>query len=178
VILDQPPRPRWGAPNGPIATVNWWEAAAFGRWLTARLQDRGELKPDAVVRLPSEWEWQQAATGGQAKRTYPWGDEFDPKKANWEGQLNRTSAVGLYPAGASPVGALDMAGNVWEWCLNRYYEPGYLGLDGDVPRVVRGGSWIVSRGGARTAYRGRARPGLRHDGLGFRLCVTSPIKKR
>ena len=120
--------------NHPAENVSWYDAVAFCRWLSARL--------GYEVRLPTEWEWQQAATGGDPAREYPWGADWRPEYTNTlESGLGRTTAVGLYPQGASPVGALDMSGNVWEWCLNEHDHPQRTGLSGTARRVVRGGSW-------------------------------------
>ena len=87
----------------------------------------------------------------------------------------RTTAVGLYPPGAAPCGSLDMAGNSWEWCLNKYEEPDDTTLGGKNTRVLRGGSWLRARGHCRAAFRYRGNPGSRRDGIGFRLCLSSPI---
>jgi hypothetical protein len=104
-------------PNRPITRVNWYEAAAYCEW--------------AGVRLPSEAEWEWAARGRE-RRKYPWGnDEPDRTRANYrETGPGHPTPVGMYPAGATPEGVMDMAGNVWEWV-----DIG--GNDG----VVRGGSY-------------------------------------
>ncbi|HEY7495973.1 MAG TPA: SUMF1/EgtB/PvdO family nonheme iron enzyme, partial [Candidatus Tectomicrobia bacterium] len=115
--------------NHPAENVSWYDAVTFCRWLSARL--------GYEVRLPTEWEWQQAASGGDPAREYPWGADWDPAYTNTgEGHLGRTTAVGVYPQGASPVGAMDMSGNVWEWCLNED-RPQYTRLSGKARRVVR-----------------------------------------
>ncbi len=124
--------------NHPAEMVSWYDAMAYCRWLSARL--------GYDIRLPTEQEWQQAATGGEPTREYPWPGEWDPARANtFESGLSRTTAVGLYPDGASPVGALDMAGNVWEWCLNEHDRPENTRPSGDARRVVRGASWFGYR---------------------------------
>jgi formylglycine-generating enzyme required for sulfatase activity len=159
--------------NHPRETVSWFEAMAFCRWLSETLGHE--------IRLPSEQEWEKAARGSDG-REFPWG-EFRSGHANMNEQwgevgphrLGQTSAVGLYPQGASPCGALDMAGNVWEWCLNRYDEPNKTDQDGEVRRVVRGGSWGFNRGLARCACRDYGVPGFRGHVLGFRVLCVSPI---
>jgi formylglycine-generating enzyme required for sulfatase activity len=80
----------------------------------------------------------------------------------------------MYPHGASSVGALDMSGNVWEWCLNEYEYPERTDLGGEATRVVRGGSWSHDLVHARAAYRGWDHPVGRFD-LGFRVVCSSPI---
>ena len=92
----------------------------------------------------------------------------------YESGLGRTTAVGLYPQGASPVGALDMSGNVWERCLNEYENPKLTKLSGSDSRVVRGGSWFNDQDFARAAYRNNYHPDLRYHSLGFRVVCSSP----
>jgi formylglycine-generating enzyme required for sulfatase activity len=154
--------------NHPAKNVAWVEAVAFCRWLSMKL--------GFEVQLPTEWEWQQAATGGDPANEYPWGSEWDSGKANtWESDLRCTTAVGVYPGGVSPVGALDMSGNVWEWCLNEYENPKRIEISGKAARAVRGGSWNGNRSGARCAFRLRLNPNSRVNVIGFRLVCASPI---
>jgi len=155
--------------NHPAETVSWYDAMAFCRWLSD--------KQGFEIRLPTEWEWQQAATGGDPENIYPWGKDFDTLRCNSsESGLGRTTAVGLYPHGISPVGALDMSGNVWEWCINSYDKPEKIDISTDSRRVVRGGSWSLIRGSARAAFRFFSyAPVARYDFLGFRVVCSSPI---
>jgi formylglycine-generating enzyme required for sulfatase activity len=128
------------------------------------------------IKLPTEWEWQQAATGGDPSNEYPWGPDWDGNRANtYESGLKRSTTVGLYPHGASRVGALDMSGNVWELCLNEFKNPNRLGLRSAVPRAVRGGSWFNYLDVARAAYRLDLDPVGRFDFVGFRCVCASPI---
>jgi formylglycine-generating enzyme required for sulfatase activity len=153
--------------NHPAENVSWYDAVAFCRWLSARL--------GYEVRLPTEWEWQQAATGGDPTREYPWRADWDPAYANvWESGLSRTNAVGVYLQGASPVGALDMSGNVWEWCLNEHDHPQRIGLSGTARRVVRGGSWSDDQVSARASSRNDFAPGARSFNVGLRVVRSSP----
>jgi formylglycine-generating enzyme required for sulfatase activity len=127
------------------------------------------------IRLPTEWEWQQAATGGNPSNEFPWGAQWDPNRANtYESGLNCTTAVGMYPNGASPTETLDMSGNVWEWCLNEYEHLKRTDLSGDARRVVRGGAWSEYQVSARAAYRFRARPDGRDNVWVFGWCVRPP----
>ena len=157
--------------------MSWHEAVAFCRWLDFRRHEQRTV-PHKQIRLPTEWEWQQAATGGDPKRTYPWGQRWEPGKLNAEGEIGRTTAVGLYPRGASPCKALDMAGNVWEWCLNKYDRAEDTALGGDDLRVLRGGSWLGGQDRCRAAYCDGADPDGRDGDLGFRVCLSSPIALR
>jgi formylglycine-generating enzyme required for sulfatase activity len=164
--------------NCPADSVSWYDAVAFCRWLSAKLQEQGRIREDEVIRLPTEWEWQQAATGGDAGREYPWG-VWDERCANTnESQLARTTAVGMYPHGSWAQDApRDMAGNVFEWCLNKFDAPEFTSADesGD-RRVLRGGSWGSHRHLARCSFRGfNLLPVNRGSSIGFRVLCSSPI---
>ncbi|MBE2196678.1 MAG: SUMF1/EgtB/PvdO family nonheme iron enzyme [Anaerolinea sp.] len=177
--------------NHPRETVSWYEAVAFCRWLDALtlLRPASGVYPlptaalrlgegrKCQIRLPLEMEWEKAASwDAKAKKAqvYPWGDTFDPTKANTrEGkQIGQTTAVGIYPQG-SPCGALDMSGNVWEWCLNDY-EGGQTNIGSNKTRGLRGGGWYYGLVAARAAYRSRYFPYLRSNGRGFRV-VVAPV---
>ena len=176
----------WPIPNHPRETVNWYQCAAFCLWLTAELRSIGKLEEDCIIRLPTEWEWQYAATGGEAEYRYPWGRDYKPGHANIDearnndgpNNLQRTTAVGLYPWGATqhgkPSGLLDLSGNVWEWCYNRHD----LDDENDTIRALRGGGWFNGSDGATC----RARLGLNPDGrgyvIGFRLVCVPSISDR
>jgi formylglycine-generating enzyme required for sulfatase activity len=168
----------------PVIGVSWYEADAYARWLS---QTTGR-----IYRLPSEAEWEKAARGGLlvpdghggftenalSAREWPWGDEApDERRLNFGSMVGHTSPVGNYPAGASPYGALDLAGNVWEWCGSRwayhYAFPEDTSHEGDEDRVVRGGSWFNTAAQARCAYRLRLMSNLRFDhDVGFRLVLS------
>jgi formylglycine-generating enzyme required for sulfatase activity len=154
--------------NHPAENVSWYDAIAFCRWLSARL--------GYEVRLPTEWEWQQAATGGHAENEFPWGADWSSAHANTvESHLGRTTAVGLYPQGASPQGVRDMSGNVEEWCLNEYRVPQRVECSGNGFRAVRGGSWSDTEFHARARYRDYVIvPARRDDNLGLRVVRSSP----
>ena len=127
-----------------------------------------------AVRLPTEKEWEVAARGPDRARVYPYDGEFDAAKGNVdETGIGQTSAVGIFPAGASWCGAQDMSGNVWEWCLNPPKEPdGGLvaaNIRSKAVRVLRGGSWGGSRRYARAASRGGGSPDGGSGSGGFRM---------
>ncbi len=131
----------------PVVNVSWEDAQAYCRWLSE--------KSGKAYRLPTEAEWEKAARGTDG-RVYPWGDDFDPQRCNVaETGLGGTSPVGQFsPQGDSPYGCADMAGNVWEWTHSLYKSYPYRVDDGREDeaasgyRVVRGGSFVSSRGGA------------------------------
>jgi formylglycine-generating enzyme required for sulfatase activity len=115
---------RFNAPLQPVLGVSWWEAAAYCAWLTAGAQAAGRLAAGEEIRLPTALEWERAARGTERRR-YPWGDAPpDAERANYqETGLGQPSLVGLFPAGASASGALDMAGNVLEWLATPDRDP-------------------------------------------------------
>ena len=155
--------------NHPAINVSWFDALAFCRWLGGR--------SGAMVTLPDEWQWQQAATGGAPDRVYPWGLDWHVHCANTiESRLSATTSVGVYPAGLSPVGALDLAGNVFEWCLNTHDQPHDVASRPDDfrPRVLRGGSWFGVLDYARCTFRYPRSPCYRGNGIGIRLVCSSP----
>jgi len=178
----EPAVPQWDQPNRPRIEVAWVEALAFCRWLTARYRSAGLIGADESIRLPTEAEWELAATGGDG-REYPWGDGYRVGHANVDEtydkagphNLGQTTAVGLYPQGISPVGLLDCAGNAWDWCLDKYRQPGDTDTAGDDDRSVRGGSWDFDPADARAAYRVRDGPDDRGATVGFRLVCACPI---
>jgi formylglycine-generating enzyme required for sulfatase activity/Cdc6-like AAA superfamily ATPase len=169
-------------PDHPIVGVSWHEAVAYCNWLTQTLRASGELAENQIIRLPTEAEWEKAARGEHGRK-WPWGDEFDATKANTrEGKLGHTSAVGQYsPAGDSPYGCADMAGNVWEWCGTKWggdykdYDKKAKdreGFEGENQRVLRGGAWLLDEVIARCAYRLRYDADYRSNDVGFRLAES------
>ena len=165
--------------NHPRDNVNWYQAMAFARWLSWK--ETGEFLTLAEidrwpVRLPTEREWEIAARGPEGL-LYPYGNEFDRAKGNTsETGIRQTSAVGIFADGAAWCEALDMSGNVWEWCLNPVDVPddGFAAenLRSNARRVLRGGSWFSTHHDARAAYRHNFIPGYRVNFFGFRLCCV------
>ncbi len=154
--------------NHPVTDVSWYDAMAFCRWLSARLA--------IEVRLPDEREWQWAAQSAQPDDVYPWGPEWLAGRANTnESGIRRTTAVGMYPQGNSLQRVSDLAGNVWDWCLNEYAKPKRVQAGGTESRVLRGGSWNGSQDNARAGSRGSSPPDFRYYNIGFRVVCSSPI---
>ena len=165
-------------PNQPVVGVTWDEANAFCTWLTAQVAD--SLPEGAVVCLPSEAEWEAAARGPHAWR-YPWGNDWhDDRAAMDEDRQTRgaqwTVPVGCYPAGAAACGAMDMAGNVWEWTLDRWHSyPGAAKpFTQDTLVVVRGGGYSENRTYVRCGARYRNHP-VYWGNFGFRVVVSPQL---
>jgi len=173
----------WNQPDHPVVGISWYEATAYAAWLA----DKTELE----IRLPTEAEWEKAARGTEG-RIFPWGNEWDGTLLNycdesctydWKDETVNdgyvtTAPVGSYPGGVSPYGALDMAGNVWEWTSSQDVAYPYDTSDGreepegDARRVLRGGSWLNQPNLVRAAYRYRNNPDFRFDTLGVRLVLA------
>ncbi|MDA2928227.1 formylglycine-generating enzyme family protein, partial [Acidobacteria bacterium AH-259-G07] len=157
--------------NVPVVYVSWYAAAAYCRWVGKR--------------LPSEAEWEFAARGGQLGPEFPWGnDSPDDSKANWAGNgIDHAIEVGQYPA--NDYGLSDLAGNVWEYCLDEWQEDYYSQSQYTNPvagaesftfdylkvstrRVIRGGSWGAAAVNMRVTYRDSHPPKGAGDHVGFR----------
>lgn len=156
-----------GLRNHPAIYISWHEAQAFCRWLSR--------KSGAAVALPTEAQWEKAARGVDGRR-YPWGADLIPDHANYERtHLEGTSAAGIFPKGASPCGAQDMAANVWEWTSSLPGAYPYDAADGREdpasaePRAMRGGSFRTDGGRIRCAAREKSTPDHRSRAVGFRI---------
>jgi formylglycine-generating enzyme required for sulfatase activity len=175
--------PRFSGANQPVVGVSWHEAVAYCRWLSARWVTNGPSwwRQTYRVSLPTEAQWEAAASGREA-RPYPWGmAEPGELFANYAHNVGKPSPVGVYPQGKTPDGLADMGGNVWEWCSDIWDEDAYKKhcdgvidpvAEGDpAVRCLRGGAWINDFGWLAAAFRSGIWAGLRNYDVGFRCCV-------
>jgi formylglycine-generating enzyme required for sulfatase activity len=160
----------------PIVYVSWYDAMAYAKW--------------AGKTLPTEAQWEYAARGGLEGKAYPWGDEAcDKTKANYDSsEIGKTTPVGKYSPNG--YGLYDMAGNVWEWCMDEYdvgfyakspannpVSGGFISFVDDVftkvttRRVVRGGGWDAPSRRVRVVHRDGNGPIGAVDSIGFR-CIA------
>ena len=159
----------------PAERVSWDKAVEFCRRLSEMPEEK---KAGRNYRLPTEAEWEYACRGGATSYTlYHFGNHLAATQANFNSQLNRTTAVGSYPANA--WGLFDMHGNVWEWCQD-WYDEYDLSVTTDpqgprsgTARVLRGGSWGSKARGCRAACRNGGTPGMRNNAWGFRVVLRA-----
>ncbi|MBU0599428.1 formylglycine-generating enzyme family protein [bacterium] len=172
---DHQPLPDFDEPYQPVVNISWHEALMFAYW--------------AEKRLPTEAEWEKTARGErwvegrENKKAYPWGDEWKDDVCNGgRSNIGKTSPVATYPQGRSCYGCFDLAGNIWEWCLDWYdwnyysqcHEKGVIinpvGVKEGRYKVIRGGSFADREECCKCNYRGFMKPDYRFNNIGFR-CV-------
>jgi formylglycine-generating enzyme len=180
VMGGNPSHFTWDA-NRPVEQVSWDDVQRFIEAFEA-------LVPGCGVGLPTEAQWEYACRAG-TESAYWFGDQITPEQVNYDGSysyaggakgLNRGTTVPVKSLPANRWGLYEMHGNVFEWCADgqRAYD-GEAQVDPEgprdegAPRAARGGSWLVSARGARSAFRIANHPGHARGPLGFRLCLRS-----
>jgi len=169
---DRPPK---GKEDHPVVNVSWWDAVAYCRWLA---EITGE-----PYRLPTEAQWEKAARGTDGW-VYPWGNRWNKQRCNTRaGGKGGTAPVGTCsPAGDSPYGCADMAGNVLEWVSDWYKEDYYArssvsedphGPASGAVKVLRGGSWSDDALAVRSAHRVCGNRKLTSPEIGFRCALAA-----
>lgn len=168
--LNNPdPKPgRFKGEERPCEMVNWYDALAFCFWLSSKI--------GAQITLPTALEWQRAARGDD-RRTYPWGNDFDRDRCNTrESEIKMTSVVMRYKNGVSPFNVYDMAGNVWEWCLDAKPQSDKIMSPSDLlditthnERAVFGGSFVSAYQRSQTTFHYHLDPLCYHATIGFRV---------
>ena len=161
-------------PNYPVVNVSWHAAMAYCNWLARAMQLSA-----SSVRLPTEAEWEHAAR--LLNGNYPWGTLPPSKTVACYSGGDRKTPVAVRSYTATPNGLYDLAGNVWEWCLDWYgpysaaaaLDP--LGAAGGTFKVVRGGSWGDSADALKSTGRGKMSPDIGLSTVGFRVARSMPI---
>lgn len=177
------------SPNNPRDSLSWYQSVAFSRWLDAKYRELGlfnnllvgtlngvSANPnDWQIRLPLEWEWQWAAQNGMEYRKHPWGDWQKGFADMKDSGLDRAITVGMYPHGAAECGALDMSGNLHEWCANDYSNPEKIDIANELRKVLRGGSFESNQSQILCASRYYSSPYYAYNRHGFRLVLAPSI---
>ena len=166
--------------NRPVERVSWNDAINYCAKLTEKEHQAGRLPSEYVYRLPTEAEWEYAARAGSTAR-FSYGDDPGYTKLKDYAWYDSNSSSTTHPVGqklANAWGLYDMAGNVWEWCLDWYgkYPGGNVtdprGPASGSPRVFRGGSWDSVAWHCRSAIRYGGDPGGRYGIFGFRVVLA------
>jgi formylglycine-generating enzyme required for sulfatase activity len=156
---------KWNGAEQPVVGVSWYESVAFCLWLSDVTGEK--------IMLPTEEQWQYAAQGDDG-RAYPWGNQWNRDLCNNNVDkkgIGKTTPVRQYEGkGDSPFGVVDMAGNVWEWCLTDYENKTNDINNYATYRVLRGGSWYLNNAGYfRCGNRSWNNPHLRNNYWGYRV---------
>lgn len=165
-----PTNDRWDDPtyaNHPVTEITWQQANTYAAWVGGR--------------LPTEAEWEKACRAGD-DRAYPWGDELPTDRlSNYNNSIGDTTPVGSYPANATPLGIVDLSGNVWEWVSTLDTAYPYDATDGREEqaapgkRLARGGSFYYTQYQIRCTARTGFAPDTANQHIGLRVVIDQPI---
>jgi formylglycine-generating enzyme required for sulfatase activity len=167
-------------PHHPAENMDWHEANQYCSWLTTTCRD--QLPAGYAAGLPTEAQWEYACRAGTDTEYYTGDGEAALAAAGWYAGNSESKTQTVGQLQGNDFGLYDMHGNVWEWCVDAYDRHAYrkrvnntcdpfVDSASDADRVVRGGSWGISPGGCRSAYRGWRRPVDRFRVRGFRVCL-------
>lgn len=145
----------------PLTNISWYDAIAFCRWLS--------VKSKQQIMLPTEQEWEIAS------RTYPWDDKpLEQQSCN----IGQQEPVKEYPTNSISYNILDMAGNMWEWCLDTYSsnkESASISEENENLCVIRGGLWGLDIKDRNTHYKQMIAPYTQSNNITFRIIRKIPI---
>ena len=154
----------------------WLQTGFHFKDKTGSLKREWTIGNNVHIRLPTEWEWQWAAFGGESGPDYPWGLFREGYINSVSAGLNRTVAVGMYPHASTACGALDMLGNVYEWCMNDFDRPYEFTPKSGSRKSLRGGSFNERDQNATSSYRTAYAPYDARVFLGFRLVIATTLE--
>lgn len=166
--------PAFNAPNQPVVGVSWYEASAYCAWLTNQGHQANWLPVTDIIRLPTSLEWERAARHTDT-RSYPWGEnEPDTRRASYnQVGIHAPAPVGCFPAGVAACGALDLAGNVWEWTTTQWNQLANPEQCADFSPhekpAIRGGAFNWDKNALHCGAHYWFQSGYRQNLLGFRV---------
>lgn len=177
--------------QNPVVLVSWYDAVVYANWLSMKdgLKPSYRISGDNVEwdrnadgwRLPTEAEWEYAARGGKESKGYIYAGKNDPGGVAWYYNNSRGKTQPVGTKTPNELGLFDLSGNVWEWCWDwygSYSDAEQLDPEGNTSgadRVYRGGGWFAGASYVRSSIRYFITPGIRLNGLGFRL-VRSQVR--
>jgi serine/threonine protein kinase len=163
--------------NYPVENVNFYDAVEFCKKLTEREHKNSRISEEYCYRLPTEYEWEYAAAGGEETKLYIYSGSNTPENVSWN---NENSGFKVQPVGkkkSNQIDLFDMSGNLWEWCSDKYTKyPYYENLTVNINRknefIVRGGSYNFNAHTCRITNRFSLSPNEKRANVGFRIILA------